>query len=179
MNYVSVKISAVCAGVSALAFDSTVDRVADRLRELYREAAAFDPPKFVNLDMEEYCDLALTIAAFERVLDEPEFGALDAGVVLQAYLPDTQVVARRSRNGRRPAVGGRAEPSRCESSKAPIWRWRQWKQNCTVGDRPPMATRPMSTPTTRRSSMCCSTRRSTMPCELASPATTSSTSPGR
>jgi len=95
VHYVSVKISAVCAGVSALAFESTVDRVADRLRVLYRAAASFDPPKFVNLDMEEYRDLALTIAAFECVLDEPEFGGLDAGIVIQAYLPDTQAVAHR------------------------------------------------------------------------------------
>ena len=39
--------------------------------------------------MEEYRDLALTVAAFRAVLDEPEFRALDAGIVLQAYLPDS------------------------------------------------------------------------------------------
>ncbi len=95
VDYVSVKISAICAGVSALGFESTIDRVAERLRPLYRAAASFDPPKFVNLDMEEYRDLALTIAVFERVLDEPEFAALPAGIVLQAYLPDSLAAARR------------------------------------------------------------------------------------
>ena len=45
-------------------------------------------PKFVNLDMEAYTDLHLTVAAFTEVLDEPEFLTLSAGIVLQAYLPD-------------------------------------------------------------------------------------------
>ena len=39
--------------------------------------------------MEEYRDLDLTIAAFNRLLDEPELERLDAGIVLQAYLPDS------------------------------------------------------------------------------------------
>ena len=54
---------------------------------LVRRSAASSPPKFVYLDMEEYRDLELTIAAFTTVLVEPEFDRLDAGVVLQAYLP--------------------------------------------------------------------------------------------
>src|SRR5207253_4120663 len=33
-------------------------------------------------------DLSLTVAAFTEVLDEPEFLALSAGIVLQAYLPE-------------------------------------------------------------------------------------------
>ena len=94
VDYVSVKISAVCAGISALAFDQTVARVAERLRVLYRTAASFDPPKFVNLDMEEYRDLDLTLAAFRAVLDEPDLEHLAAGIVLQAYLPDAGGAAR-------------------------------------------------------------------------------------
>ena len=38
--------------------------------------------------MEEYKDLELTIAVFTRLLDRPEFRELEAGIVLQAYLPD-------------------------------------------------------------------------------------------
>ena len=75
-----------------LAFDHEVDRVADRLRTVYRVAMAEQPPVFVNLDMEEYRDLHLTVEAFRRVLDEPAFHALPAGIVLQAYLPDTHAV---------------------------------------------------------------------------------------
>ena len=55
----------------------------------YPARAAKKGGKFVNLDMEEYRDLALTIAAFRTVLDEPEFQQLRAGIVLQAYLPDS------------------------------------------------------------------------------------------
>ncbi|HEU4667310.1 MAG TPA: bifunctional proline dehydrogenase/L-glutamate gamma-semialdehyde dehydrogenase, partial [Arthrobacter sp.] len=44
--------------------------------------------KFINLDMEEYKDLDMTIAVFTRILDKPEFKDLEAGIVLQAYLPD-------------------------------------------------------------------------------------------
>ena len=93
VDYVSVKVSAVCAGLSALAFEYTTDRIVDRLRQLYAAAAACDPIVFVNLDMEEYRDLDLTVASFRRVLDEPQFEHLDAGIVLQAYLPDVYDVA--------------------------------------------------------------------------------------
>ena len=108
VDYVSVKISAICPSISALAFDDTVDRVAERLRALYRVAASYQPAKFVNLDMEEYADLDLTVAAFRRVLDESEFASLDAGIVLQAYLPDVRDVAHELGTwaARRRAAGG-------------------------------------------------------------------------
>ncbi|MCB1000206.1 MAG: bifunctional proline dehydrogenase/L-glutamate gamma-semialdehyde dehydrogenase [Acidimicrobiales bacterium] len=89
VTYVSLKISAIVANLDVLAFEHSVERVAARLRELYRLAASTTPPTFVNLDMEEYRDLPLTIAAMQRVLDEPELAGIDAGVVLQAYLPDS------------------------------------------------------------------------------------------
>jgi RHH-type proline utilization regulon transcriptional repressor/proline dehydrogenase/delta 1-pyrroline-5-carboxylate dehydrogenase len=89
VTYVSLKISAVVANLDVLAFDHSVERICECLRILYRDANAAVPCTFVNLDMEEYRDLPLTIAALCRVLDEPEFLAMDAGVVLQAYLPDS------------------------------------------------------------------------------------------
>ncbi len=89
VNYVSVKISALCANLDPLAFDDGVTRVSACMRTLYRDALAASPAKFVNLDMEEFKDLALTVATFTGLLDEPEFAAMDAGIVLQAYLPDS------------------------------------------------------------------------------------------
>ncbi|MDY7105807.1 MAG: bifunctional proline dehydrogenase/L-glutamate gamma-semialdehyde dehydrogenase [Actinomycetota bacterium] len=89
LDYVSVKISAICAQLSTLAFDASVHRIAEPLRRLYRVAQEHSPAKFVNLDMEEYGDLELTTAVFRSVLDEPELTGLDAGIVLQAYLPDS------------------------------------------------------------------------------------------
>ncbi len=108
VTYVSLKISAVVANLDVLAFDQSVDRICERLRTLYRDAQAAVPRTFVNLDMEEYRDLPLTLAALMRVLDEPEFDRVDAGVVLQAYLPDshaacdalcTWAIDRRARGG--------------------------------------------------------------------------------
>jgi RHH-type transcriptional regulator, proline utilization regulon repressor / proline dehydrogenase / delta 1-pyrroline-5-carboxylate dehydrogenase len=95
VDYVSVKISAIVANLDVLAFDHTVDCVAERLRVLLRAADAATPRVFVNLDMEEYRDLELTIASFTRVLGEPEFAETDAGIVLQAYLPDSHAAAER------------------------------------------------------------------------------------
>ncbi len=112
VDYVSVKISAICPNVSALAFEATVAAVAERLRQLYSAAAQHSPPKFVNLDMEEYRDLDLTVAVFTSVLAEPPFRALDAGIVLQAYLPDSHDAALRLcewARVRRAAGGGRVK----------------------------------------------------------------------
>ena len=89
VDYVSVKVSAIVANLDALAFELSVDRICERLRDLYRRAEAASPRTFINLDMEEYRDLELTLQSFMRVLDEPEFASIDAGIVLQAYLPDS------------------------------------------------------------------------------------------
>lgn len=85
--YISVKVSAVVTQLDPLAFDDSVNCIIERLRPLFR-AATTEPPKFINLDMEEYRDLELTVAAFTRLLDESEFAQTEAGIVLQAYLPD-------------------------------------------------------------------------------------------
>lgn len=95
VDYVSVKISSIVANLDVLAFETTVERVSERLRVLYRAGSASSPTTFVNLDMEEYRDLELTLAAFMAVLSEPEFLSIDAGIVLQAYLPDSHDAARR------------------------------------------------------------------------------------
>ncbi len=108
VDYVSVKISSIVANLDVLAFDATVDRVSERLRVLYRAGAASSPTTFVNLDMEEYRDLELTLASFIEVLSEPEFLSVDAGIVLQAYLPDSHDAALRLGTwaGERHARGG-------------------------------------------------------------------------
>ena len=96
IEYISVKISTICSQLNLLAREETIEILADRMRQLYRAAASYqfvrpdgtEVSKFVNLDMEEYRDLGLTVAVFRKVLDEPEFFSFSAGIVLQAYLPD-------------------------------------------------------------------------------------------
>ena len=87
VDYVSVKVSATINPHSPYAFDETVDEVVERLTPLY-EVAVAGGNKFINLDMEEYHDLDMTVAVFKKILSKPEFLGLTAGIVLQAYLPD-------------------------------------------------------------------------------------------
>ena len=87
VDYVSVKLSSIASQLITLDSTGSLERVADRLRALYREAQRCST--FINLDMEEYRDLRLTIEAFQLVLSEAEFVTLNAGIVLQAYLPDS------------------------------------------------------------------------------------------
>lgn len=93
----SVKISSIFSQIHLVGREETLDRIRERLRRLYRAAIAHPAggrPKFVNLDMEEYRDLHFTCEAFRLTLDEPEFFHLEAGIVLQAYLPDSWPVQR-------------------------------------------------------------------------------------
>ena len=102
VEYISVKVSSVSSQIDLTAFRHTVEVVKERLRTLYRQAQRHHyrhtdgrvTPKFVNLDMEEYRDLDLTVAAFREVLDEDEFRTLPAGIVLQAYLPESHRAQR-------------------------------------------------------------------------------------
>lgn len=93
VRYVSVKISAIFSQINLGAWKQTLATIKARLREVYRVAA--EHGKFVNLDMEEFRDLELTITAFRELLDEPEFLRLPAGIVLQAYLPDSWAAQQR------------------------------------------------------------------------------------
>ncbi len=88
VDYVSIKVSSTVAPHPAWAFDEAVAHVVERLRPLFELAAAAPVPKFINLDMEEYHDLDLTMAVFTTLLDEPALRGLEAGIVLQTYLPD-------------------------------------------------------------------------------------------
>ncbi|MBD3689675.1 bifunctional proline dehydrogenase/L-glutamate gamma-semialdehyde dehydrogenase [Nanchangia anserum] len=88
VDYVSLKVSAVTGPHQPWAYDDVVQRAVDSLLPLYHEAARYDPPKFINLDMEEYKDLHMTIDVFTRILSQPGLHELPAGIVLQTYLPD-------------------------------------------------------------------------------------------
>ncbi|KQV06580.1 proline dehydrogenase family protein [Leifsonia sp. Root112D2] len=100
VDYVSIKVSSIASQLSMWSFDETVERVVETLTPLYEIANQANSsgsftgvisdarPKFINLDMEEYRDLDLTLAVFRGILGKPQFQNLEAGIVLQAYLPD-------------------------------------------------------------------------------------------
>jgi len=106
VNYASVKISAIVSQLITIDFPGSVERISERLRLLYRESLRGGT--FINLDMEEFRDLEITVAVFKQLLDEPEFEKMNAGIVLQAYLPESHgvfadlmawAIARQSRTG--------------------------------------------------------------------------------
>ena len=90
VDYVSVKLSSVASQIISLDRKGTLERVSEKLRYIYRTSIATNT--FVNLDMEEFRDLRLTVDAFKLVLNEGEFKNLYAGLVLQAYLPESHEV---------------------------------------------------------------------------------------
>ena len=96
INYISVKISGIYAQTHALNYKECFPELIRRMSELYQAAIDnpyTDPngvtkPKFINLDMEEYKDAHLTMKLFKDVLSLPQFKNYEAGIVVQAYLPD-------------------------------------------------------------------------------------------
>lgn len=89
IDYISIKVSSTVAPHSPWSFDEAVADAVEALVPLFRLARdARGGQKFINLDMEEYKDLDVTVAVFTTLLERPEFRDLHAGIVLQAYLPD-------------------------------------------------------------------------------------------
>ena len=83
VDHVSVKVSSIASQLNPWAFDTSVQRIVDRLQPIYAEAALSGT--FINLDMEEYRTVDLTVAAFTGALEQ--FPELEAGIAVQAYLP--------------------------------------------------------------------------------------------
>ena len=108
VDYVSIKVSSIVDHLPLWAASETVDHIVETLLPLYLDAARAAEPTFVNMDMEEYQDLELTLQVFEKLLDRPELASLPAGIVLQAYLPDAPGAMARIRAfaERRVAAGG-------------------------------------------------------------------------
>ena len=97
IHYISIKISTIYSQINSLDFRGSTEAISERLSLIYEQAMKntfVDSQgqtryKFINLDMEEYRDLELTVAVFIKTLEKPSFQSLKAGIVLQAYLPDS------------------------------------------------------------------------------------------
>ena len=156
VEYISVKISSIFSQIHLVAFDYTVERIKEILRKLYRQAMKHNythpdgrqTPKFINLDMEEYRDLHLTVEAFIDVLDEEEFQTHRAGIVLQAYLPDSAQVQRELTAWAIERVAKGGAPIKLRIVKGQIWQWNRSKPQYTDGNRHPMLPKRMSMPIT-------------------------------
>ena len=96
INYISIKISGIYAQLHPLNYEQSKAELSKRLIAIYQKAIDFPyidengnaTPKFVNLDMEEYKDTELTLQLFIETLGLPQFKNYNAGIVVQAYLPD-------------------------------------------------------------------------------------------
>lgn len=93
VDYLSIKISTIFSQIHVLSFEETIATLTDRLAELYDEILQIEKQtgttKFVNLDMEEYRDMSITVSVFTKTLSLERFKDLKAGIVLQAYIPDS------------------------------------------------------------------------------------------
>ncbi|MFC3848079.1 bifunctional proline dehydrogenase/L-glutamate gamma-semialdehyde dehydrogenase [Helicobacter baculiformis] len=90
IKYISIKITTIFSQIHHLDFEYSKEEVVKRLDTLYalalEQKEQHGIEKFINLDMEEFKDLELTIAAFmESIAKFP----IRAGIVLQAYIPDS------------------------------------------------------------------------------------------
>ena len=118
VEVISVKISTLYSQISPAARQHTLRLLCQRLEQLYLRAAQlrFIRPdgtsvaKFIYLDMEEYRDLHLTAAAFMRTLDRPALKDVQAGIALQAYVPDSARVQQQLNTWARQRVAAGGAP---------------------------------------------------------------------
>ncbi|WP_394908854.1 proline dehydrogenase family protein [uncultured Helicobacter sp.] len=90
ITYISIKITTIFSQINIIDYEYSKDEVVKRLDYLYALAVEEEKrqgiEKFINLDMEEFRDLELTVAAFMESLSKFD---IKAGIVLQAYIPDS------------------------------------------------------------------------------------------
>ncbi|EAK0463818.1 aldehyde dehydrogenase family protein [Campylobacter upsaliensis] len=90
ITYISIKITTIFSQINIIDFDYSKEEVVKRLDKLYalalEEQKKQGVSKFINLDMEEFRDLELTVAAFMESVSKFD---IKAGIVLQAYIPDS------------------------------------------------------------------------------------------
>ncbi|AWB88194.1 1-pyrroline-5-carboxylate dehydrogenase [Salinibacterium hongtaonis] len=88
IDQLSLSIAAIAGRTNTWAHDESRARVIDRLEPLYEFAASSAATKFICLDTLDYADVELSLDAFMTLLDRPKLKNYEAGIVVQAYLPD-------------------------------------------------------------------------------------------
>lgn len=90
IKYISIKVTTIFSQINIIDFEYSKDEIIKRLDGLYAIAQEYEKKhgvkKFINLDMEEFRDLELTVDAFMESISKFD---IEAGIVLQAYIPDS------------------------------------------------------------------------------------------
>ncbi len=90
ISYISIKITTIFSQINIIDFEYSKNELVKRLDILYalalEEQEKQGVEKFINLDMEEFKDLELTVESFIQSIDKFD---IKAGIVLQAYIPDS------------------------------------------------------------------------------------------
>lgn len=99
VDYLSIKISNLFSQIIPHAHDNNVKHISAQLEKVYSAAMqnkyldenSIENYKFVNLDMEDYRDIETTMDSFKNVLEKDKYKNLQAGIVIQTYLPDAMI----------------------------------------------------------------------------------------
>ncbi|MAG33756.1 MAG: proline dehydrogenase [Deltaproteobacteria bacterium] len=118
IEVISVKSTTIYSQIAPISYRHALSILCDRMELLYRAAAEArfrradetESAKFVYLDMEEHRDLDLTVACFIETLSRPGLEDIDAGIALQAYLPDSFVAQKRINGWARERVAAGGSP---------------------------------------------------------------------
>ena len=184
VDYVSVKISAVCAQLDVARVRRTRSSAScERLRRLYAAARAARPARSSSTSTwRSTATSHLTVAAFQRVprrarRSARSMPASSCRPTCRTPTPCSTSSATWAARRRRAAGGGR---SRCASSRAPTWRWSTSRPSCTAGRRRRTPTKAEVDANYKRAArLVARPRAATARVRSASPATTCSTWPGR
>ena len=152
VNYVSVKLSSVVSQLLTIDHEGSLERVGEKLRVLYRGRRGPSGHSSTST-WRSSATCASPSTPSRRSSVNPSSRTLSAGIVLQAYLPEShaaldELIAFAKRRRRAAA----ARSSRSVSSRAPTSPWSTSKPNCTAGAPRPTPPRPTSTRATCASS---------------------------
>ena len=89
VDYVSVKVSSVAAQLNLWSYRETLARTKDALRVTLRAGAAASPPAFVNSTWRSTATSRSPSTPSPSCSTSRSSSTLEAGVVLQAYVPDS------------------------------------------------------------------------------------------
>ena len=86
---ISVKLSALYSQIKTVSSEASVEILAERLKQIFRQAVAIDA--YVYVDMEDSSLTSITLNTFKAALDDDEFKNFGkAGIVLQTSLRRTK-----------------------------------------------------------------------------------------